>query len=100
MLALVAAATRGGFVALRPAATLAFFAAAVFLAFLHRRFHVLAVTAGLAVFRFTLVFAATVRGIFGVGRRMVAAALAVFHVSHVVMTASLGLTCGCRVRRC
>ena len=104
--ALAAAAFHGGFIALSSAATLAFGAAlavctaAVFLAFLHRRFHVFTIAAGLTIFHFTLVFAATGGGVLGIGRGVMAATLAVLHVGHIVMTASLGLRGRCRVRCC
>src|SRR5208337_4695797 len=96
--AAIAAAAHSGFVALGLAAALAVFATAVFLAFLHGGFHVLAFAARLAVFHFTLVFAATGRGILGIGRSVMAATFAVFHVGHVVVTAPLGLRGRRRVR--
>jgi hypothetical protein len=89
--ALIAAAARGGFVGFGFAAALAVFATAVFLAFLHRRFHVLTVAAGLAILHFALVFAATGCGVLGIARGMMAATLAILHIGHVVMTAPLGL---------
>ena len=98
--ALTAAAAHGGFVALglaaafAVAAALAVCAAAVFLAFLHRRFHIFAIAAGLAIFHFTLVLAATGCGILGIGCGVMAATFAVFP-GHVMMTAPLGLRCRC-----
>jgi hypothetical protein len=80
---------------LPPAAALAVFTAAVVLAFLHGCLHVLAGATRLAVFHFTLVFAATGCCILGIG--VMAAILAVFHASHVVMTTCLGLRGGSRV---
>ena len=102
--ALTAAAAHGGFVTLGLAAafafgaTLAVCAAAAFLAFLHRRFHVFTIAAGLAVFHFALVFAATGRGILGIGCGVVAATTFVVFSGHVVMTAPLGLRGRRRVR--
>src|SRR5260370_18487372 len=94
---LAAAAVHSGFVALSLAAALGVCASAVFLAVLLGGFHVLAFAAGLAIFHFTLVLAATGRGIFGIGRSVMAATFAVFHVGHVVVTAPLGLRGRCRV---
>ena len=93
---LVAAATHSRFIALGFAAAFAIFAAAIFLAFFHFGFHVLAATAGLTVLRFTFVFvfATTGHGVLRIGRSLMATAFAVFHVSHVVMTAALGFRCG------
>jgi hypothetical protein len=75
--ALTAAAAHGGLVALGRAAVFAVAAAlavgtaAVFLAFLHRRFHVFTIAAGLTIFHFTLVFAATGGGVLGIGRGVI-----------------------------
>jgi hypothetical protein len=92
--ALIATAAHGGFVALEFAAALAVLAAAVFLAFLHRGFHVLARAARLVIFHvaFVFVFAAT-GGVFGigVGYGVMAATFAILHIGHVVMATSLGL---------
>ncbi len=100
--ALIATAAHGGFVALGYAAVLAFGTAAAFLARLHRRFHVFTAAAGFAVLHFTLrvlfVFAATGAGILGVGCGVMAAACAIFHIGHVVMTTRFGLRGGCGVR--
>src|SRR5208337_1008569 len=99
--ALTATAAHGGLIALGLAAALAFGAAlavctaAVFRASLHRRLHVFAVAARLAIFHLALVFAATGRGILGIGRGVMAATFAVFHIGHVVMTAPLGLRGRC-----
>jgi len=58
-----------------------------FLAFFHRGFHVFSVAARLAIFHFILVLTATGRGVFGVGRGVMATPFVVFHFGHVVMTA-------------
>jgi len=97
--AAIAAAAHRSLIALGLAAALAVCATAVFLAVFHGGLHVLAITAGLAIFHFTLVLAATGRGILGIGRGVVAAAFAIFHIGHVVMTAPLGLRGRRRVRR-
>ncbi|MGA3088304.1 MAG: hypothetical protein ABSD75_06805 [Terriglobales bacterium] len=94
-----AAALRRCLVAFGLTAARAILAAAILLAFVQGRFHVLAFAARLAFFRFTLVFAAARRGVLGISRIMMAATFAVFHVGHVAMTASFGFRRRSRVRR-
>src|ERR1039457_1341561 len=104
--ALASAAAHGGFVALglaaafAVAAALTVFATVVLLALLHGGFHVLACATRLAIFHFAFVFAATRGVVIGIGCGVMAAAFAILHIGHVVMTAPLGLRGGCRVRRC
>lgn len=97
----IAAAAHGSFVshglsaaALAFGAALGICATAHLFAFLHGGFHVLvpvfAFATRLAIFCFALVSAARC-AILGIGCGMMAATLAVFHVSHVVMAASLCL---------
>ena len=63
-------------------------ALAVFLALLHAGFHVLVVAAGLRVFHFAFIFAATSHGFLAIGLVMMAATPGVFHVI-AVMAAGL-----------
>ena len=94
VLALVAAAFHCGFVVLRATAALTIFAATILLALSHGGLHffvlVHAFTAGFPVFRGAFVFAAAFHGFLGIGGAVMATALAVFHVGHVVVAAALG----------
>ncbi|MGA9863891.1 MAG: hypothetical protein WBQ19_17405, partial [Terriglobales bacterium] len=95
-LAPAATAPHRGFTTLGFAAAFAFWAAlavrtaAVLLAFLHRRFHVFTIAAGLAIFHCALVFVATGCGILGIGRGVMAATFVVIP-GHVLMTTCLGV---------